>query len=125
MNQNELPPLSKDRSFTGTPREWIEFACELIVPFNFIELPHKIHIMAAYTLSVAVSAFISPIFALLLGLFIALGKESLMKLIGDKFSILNVLCFIEGTISGALCVWFFKTYIANTQYGLLNIPLTL
>ena len=114
-----------DNRFRGTPREWIEFACELIVPFDFIELPHKIHIMAAYTLSVVASAFISPLFALLLGSFIALGKEALMKVIGDKFSFINVLCVMEGTISGALCVWFFKAYVLNTQYGLLNIPFNL
>jgi hypothetical protein len=97
---------------TGTPREWIEFACELIVPFNFIELPHKIHIMAGYTLSLTISAFISIPLALFIGAVLALWKEVIFSIAtDDKFSILNIACVIEGTISAAICVWFFQNYL--------------
>jgi hypothetical protein len=97
---------------TGTPREWIEFACELIVPFNFIELPHKIHIMAGYALSLVISATISIPLALFIGAVLALGKEIMCSIAtDDKFSILNIACIMEGTISAALCVWFFKNYV--------------
>jgi hypothetical protein len=97
---------------TGTPREWIEFACELIVPFQFIELPHKVHIMAGYVLSLTMSSLVSIPLALVLGLVVALGKELLFSLVtGERFSILNVLCILEGTISAALCVWFFCNYV--------------